>query len=83
MADIEKVTVTVEKLIALPEYENVRFGCSVTVNVDGIGGLDNHNAADEAYAEAMTYCKNKINEETENLMSKLTTSPNGKLKWKQ
>lgn len=61
---IKQVTVGVQRVINLGNYENVRYECSVVRNVeDGETG-------DEAYERALDFCKGKVLKEIDRIKGK-------------
>lgn len=51
---IKTVTVGIQRVINLGNYENVRYECSAIVEVD------NGQTAEKAYQEGLSFCKEKI-----------------------
>lgn len=64
MAKFKEVTCTVERLINLGNYENVTFGCTVTVAVEE-GPHMSDTTRDEAWAEGLAFAKDKVGKELE------------------
>lgn len=63
---IREVSVEVSRTINLGNYESVRYSCAVVYDV----GLDKGETADEAYANALAFCKKKVVAEVDRLTSK-------------
>lgn len=60
---IKEVSVGVDRVINLGNYENVRYSCAVVYTV----GLDKGETAEEAYSKALAFCKAKVLAEVERL----------------
>ncbi len=54
MPEIKEVTAMLDRLIALPKFENIRFGCSVTMSVG------ENEKPEDVYKEAMAQCRLNI-----------------------
>lgn len=59
---IKSVTVGIQRVINLGNYENVRYECSCTYEVE-----DDENE-DIAYEYALAFCKQKVGAEVDRLM---------------
>lgn len=63
MSHIKQVTVGIQRVINLGNYENVRYECSCVVEVDEAG-------EDDAYNRGLAFCKEKVGAELERLTKK-------------
>lgn len=63
MPKIKEVTVGIQRVINLGNYENVRYECSSVVQVDEDGD------ADRAYTEGLKFCKDNVGAEVDRLMA--------------
>jgi hypothetical protein len=67
LAHIKEIVVGAKRLVNLGNYENVTYECTVTVDVDGIAGMDNETLATQAYEEGLKFVKDKLNAEVDRL----------------
>lgn len=61
---IKEVTVGIQRVINLGNYENVRYECSATTVVE------DGQTPDEAYTETLSFCKDKVGAEVDRLKGK-------------
>ena len=64
MADINKVTVGIQRVINLGNYENVRYEVTATADVEP------GEEVETVYSEVLQFCKDKVGAELTRLKSK-------------
>lgn len=69
MVKFKEITVGVRRLINLGNYENVTYECTATVLVEE-GLIMSDVTRDEAYEEALAFCKAKVGIELERFTPK-------------
>jgi hypothetical protein len=64
MANIRQITVGIQRVINLGNYENVRYEVTATAEVDA------HENAEDVYQETLQFCKDKVGAELTRLKAK-------------